>query len=189
MFENFSAVAIGVIGDSMKWCLRLRDPEIRPEHLLLALLENHTLFGQLAESNDISADTIISVISASNQTATPASDSALPPLRFAPNTKAALSGAQKIRQEMGHKLLLPDHIALSLVTSEESDIRAILEQLELDVTTIAARLRAEISPSFKRLDLKRAHEDPMQILTEIYQRSDEDLKPLISGMMHGLNKT
>jgi ATP-dependent Clp protease ATP-binding subunit ClpA len=156
MFERFTEKAINAVYDSQRLAIELKSPEVYPEHLLLALVEEAKGVSlKIFRMYNITFENMKQAVQKYTREATKVNEN----ISFNNNVKEILKHTQDLASKSGNPNILFEHLFLAVITDKTSNIPAILDWFKFDIITAREILTKLVQKKIKKLEHPEAEED------------------------------
>lgn len=165
MFEKFTQKAIEVVQSAQNYALDFKHGKVLPEHLLIGLVaktkgvQAKILNFDKINFGDLNTAVFTCTQSNSNKTDIP----------FDIETKNILNKAIELSNELNSKFVMPQHIALALLTQKETGAYKLLKKFDIDEEKIVPNLIRILD---KSSDIKNIHPEDIIENTELTNIND-----------------
>lgn len=179
MFERFTEKAVNVVSEAQKLAKELKSSEVCPEHLLLALVKEAKgvslkIFRMYNLSEDNVREEVLKYIAGT----TSVKDN----IPFSHGVKEILKRTLDLASKSGNQNILFEHLFLSAITDKNSNISAILQRFNFDVSSARDLLTKLVQRKIKRLEHPEADEEEEKLskfesvyegnaLSEVFERA------------------
>ncbi|MBL9078461.1 MAG: dipeptidase PepE [Planctomycetes bacterium] len=152
MFDRFSENARQLMPLARQEAARLGHVVIRPEHLLLAILQHHCTARDLLTGHGADPQTLcealLSVLGQTREGSAPGEQ-----MPFAPETKRVLENALEEAAALGHSYVGSQHLLLGMLRAEDSMPAQVLARLGVGIEPLRAAVRGTM-PAAERSRLR-----------------------------------
>ncbi len=176
MFEKFTEKAINVLTTAQEKAAELKHDCVYPEHLLLGLITQKTcLSTKLLSFSGVKQDLLL--MSIKEHLKNKETANAKPEVCFSDDLKNVLKRAFDIAKNLNNSYILTEHLFLSLLSDNSSQVKVILEDFNLNIPKTVDTVCKFLD---KKKKLKATDYHPENIsATEIksdYQNIDANIK-------------
>ena len=159
MFERFTEKAINVVSESQRLASDMYCPEITPEHLLLALVNEAKgvslkIFRMYGINTETMSDEIKKYVVSGNQ-----KGGNIPFSRF---YKEILKHTVDLAGKSGNNNILFEHLFLSVISDKNSHVQKILDKFGFDNYAVRDILAKLVQKKIKRMEHPETEEDTIK---------------------------
>lgn len=149
MFERFTEKAINAVSEAQRLAKELNSSEVCPELLLLALIcEAKGVSLKLFRMYQITPDSAEAEVKKYLRT----SNKPIENIPFSHNVKDILKRTLDLASKSGNSNILFEHLLLSVITDKTSNVQAILEDFNFDLSNAREILTKLVQKKTKRLE-------------------------------------
>ena len=156
MFERFTEKAVNVVSEAQNVAKEMFCDEVRPEHLLLALVkEARGVSLKLFRMYNISYDSLLEEVEA----IVPKGKSSIANIPFSHSFKDILKHTLDLASRSGNSNILFEHLFLVIITEKNNNIQELLKMFNFDIYNSKDILTKLVQRKIKRLEHPEAEED------------------------------
>lgn len=156
MFERFTEKAINVVSEAQRLAKELKNSEVCPEHLLLALVsEAKGVSLKLFRMYNVTFNEVREEVENYVIPTSKLSDN----ISFSHTAKEILKKTLDLASKSGNQNILFEHLFLSVITDKNSNIQQILEKFDFGINNAREILTKLVQKKIKRLEHPEEIED------------------------------
>lgn len=167
MFERFTEKAVNAVSESQRFAKLLKNVEVCPEHLLLALvseakgvsLKLFRMYNVTLEKMQDVVSSVLSSVSVVNEN-----------INFSVGVKDILKRTLDLASKSGNQNILFEHLFLAVITDKNSNIQRILDDFDFDIDNACEILMKLVQKKIKKLEHpEEMEEDEKTSFESVYE--------------------